>query len=221
MVWSSGRTLSTSEWVAFQDSQIRARGLSPLLRVCYTGHSTFIRPQYLLSIGKWGALETSDMVSSAAPHLAMLHVSPSALRQFKTRFGLMTKSQFERHHGPQPWRRAKLSFQAHARAQRAFGLANGMEHRIVAPIGTACDYAVKTARARLGLLAVEVVLWSSILDQLLGLHGLCFEDWEEFSDADKLMVWELGRDGAPWDFDQAAREPSLLRVEGQRFQAAE
>jgi hypothetical protein len=212
--------LSTFEWTTLTDTQIRDRGCSPLSRVCYTGHKTFIRRQYVASIGKWGALETSDMISEDAPHNAMLHVSVSAYHQFKARHSLMTKSQFERHHGPHPWTRAELCFTEQARAQRALGVANGITWANAAPIGTACAYAVATARVDIGLLPIEVVLWSSLFGDFLLHHGIRVDDWLELITDDKQLVWELGCDGVPWDVAPLADAPARLHVPDVQLAAA-
>lgn len=215
------KELSTFDWTTMTDSQIRDRGLSALRRVCYTGHRTFLRPQYAESIGKWGAAETAELVSEQAPHKAMLHVSVSALRQFKSRYRLMTRLQFERHHGPHHWTRAELSFREHARAQRELGYANGLTWGHVAPIGTACAYALATARTPLGLLPVELVLWCYLFADMLAIHGITVEDWDDLTDEEKGSIWDLGRDGAPWSIEVAARRPAVLRVQHLALEAAE
>lgn len=160
------------------------------------------------------------MVSEKTPHKAMLHVSVTAYRQFKSRFGLMTRLQFERHHGPHAWTRAELSFAEHARAQRQLGLANDINWANAAPIGSACAYALATARTPLGLLPVEVVLWSCLFSDLLAIHGITFKDWNELRDDEKQTVWDLGRDGVPWRVEDLSRRPALIHVPDWVLEAA-
>lgn len=215
------KTLTTYEWVALTDSQLRARGQDPRLRVCYTGHSTFIRQQWLPSVGKWGGLESSQMISDEAPHLALLHVSTSAYKQFKARYKLMTGRQFARHHGPHPWTRAELCFREHQRAQRVLGDANGVVSGHAAPIGTACHYSVATARVALGLLPVEAVLWSALFGSFLMHHVLSFEEWGPLVAEDKRCIWDLGLDGVPWTIETAASKKAVLHVPDWEIEAAE
>lgn len=203
------RGLTAREWVGLTDSQIRARRADPQQRVCYVGHTTFVRPQWMPSIGTWGALDTADMINDAAPHRAMLHVGSGAYRQFKARHHLMTKRQFERHHGPHAWTRAELCFREHARAQQALGASRTMAS-YAAPVGTASAYAVATAKVPLGLLPVEVTLWSRLFGELLTHHLIEDEEWYSLTDDEKQSVWALGRGGAPWSLEEVGRQPATL-----------
>ena len=160
------------------------------------------------------------MVSVQTPHKAMLHVSPGAYRQWKARHSLMTRLQFERHHGPHAWTRGELCFAEHARAQRVLCLANDMTRGTALAIGGAVVYALATAHTPLGLLPVEVALWTILFSDLLAIHGITFNDWNELPDEEKQSVWDLGCEGAPWSIDEIARRPALLHVPDWVLEAA-
>lgn len=208
--------LSTYEWVALTDAELGMRRRDPADRVLYTGHTTHVRRQWLDSIGRWGACETFDVISKTEPHKAVLHVTHDAFKKFKSRHALMTARQFARVHGPHAWTKAELCYDEHQRAQRALGMS-----AYPAPIGSACAYAVATSRAGIGLLPIEVVLWTRIFDDLLGHHGLELDDWHALEDSDKAAVWEKGRNGQAWSLDGVAHAPAVLCLQAALLEAAE
>jgi hypothetical protein len=78
--------------------------------------------------------------SSSFVSLAPAAVGAGAYRRYKSRHGLLSRSQFARLHGPQAWVRAELCFVDYDRAQRSFG-----KHNVTrAPLGVAVDYALVT-----------------------------------------------------------------------------
>lgn len=89
----------------------------------------------------------------------MLPVTAVAFRQCKARHRLQSRGQCQRRQGPQPWRRADVSFAAHEQAPSTLGKGNGF-HSV--SIGVAYDYGTsrmlrsKIARS-LGMSNVEVV----------------------------------------------------------------
>lgn len=204
--------LSTYSWIRLRDHELVAAGVDPSDRVRLTGHRHPLPEQWIDSIGLWGAHESKDLISATAPHQAILHVTPAAYRKFKSRHRLDSGRQFQLRHGYHPWRRAELCYIEHADAQRAFSVGGAL-----APLGVACEYALaissrRPRRARIGLLPVEVVLWTRVLDALLSCHGLTFEDWGHFDAEEKTIVWDSGHDGAPWDVDMFLRAPAAYAL---------
>lgn len=208
--------LNAYEWICLREPQLRARGHDPAARVCFTGHVTALRWQWLDSIGCWGSCETREMIDKASPHLARLHVSHAAFKKYKARHGLLTRAQFARIHGPAPWDKAQLCAREHARAESALG-----RGRYPVPIGSACAYAVATARVPVGLLPVEVVLWVRLFDELLMQHGVGLSDWLGLEEDEKAMLWKEGIRGEPMRLEDVARAPAVLHLPEGALAAAE
>lgn len=199
--------LAIYDWVRPRDFELVALGEDPSDRIRFTGHTRCLSEPYLSTIGTWGAYEVHEMVNNAEPHRAAVQVSEAAYRRFKARHRLLCRKQFARVHGPQPWRRAELCHAAHAAAQNTFGT--------LAPIGVACDYARATltriGRSRnLGILNVEIVLWTLVFDALLTQHGLTTGDWVTLGDEEKAIVWHLGCcHQTPWSVDAFLHGPAV------------
>jgi hypothetical protein len=213
--------LSTFDWVRLRDSELVARGADPRDRVRFTGHTRCLPEPYLATIGTWGAYEVQELVNDAEPHKAVVPVSEAAYRRFKGRHRLLGRSQFARRHGPQPWARAEACFSAHERAQQRFDDYGGAR----GPIGVACDYArmerLCSPRGRsLGLLPVEIVLWTRVFDAMLAHHCFTTAEWLELADDDKLIVWRLGGDDGPWDIQAFLHDAPVRALLKRRFAAA-
>lgn len=199
MAKKAHRDLSTLGWIGLRDAELRQLGHDPRQRLAMTGHRRPLPEHWLDSIGCWGLLDSSQMVDGSAPHKALVHVTPEAYRKFKSRYRLKTRRQFVTAHGPHDWTLAELSFSEHNRAQQTFIDACGC----CAPIGVACEYAIVTAGPTwrpkaLGLLPVELVLWTRVFQDLLDRHGLDEATWRELDIAARAQLWSAGRDGAPW-----------------------
>ena len=65
--WRIPAPLSTYDWVRLREPYLRSRGHDPAARVCYTGHTTSMRTQWLDSIGRWSSCETAEMISKTEP----------------------------------------------------------------------------------------------------------------------------------------------------------
>lgn len=195
----SPKELSVKEWISLPSSAIRAAGHDAADRIHYTGHKTNIRRAYLPTIGNWGILDTEEFINSGQTHLGeVLRVRYGAFRQFRHSRCLMTRSEFERHHGSiehKPWLHAELCWVAHDRVQAAFIEVNGTP----CSLGLAAHHvALEGARLgakpqhRLGLLPVEIVLWARLFEMLRMQSGLTYHEWEAFDDETKARFWKYG-----------------------------
>ncbi len=215
-----GCDLSTLDWVRLRDFELVARRIDPADRVRFTGHTRCLAEPYLATIGTWGAYEVQELVNDAEPHKASVPVSEAAYRRFKGRHRLLGRSQFARLHGPQPWVRAELCFLAHERAQQRFD-----DRGARGPIGIACDYArmecLCSPRGRsLGLMPVEVVLWTRVFDAMLAHHSITPTEGLELGDAGKLLVWEMGSARGPWGVDHYLHGPAVRALPDRVLEAA-
>jgi hypothetical protein len=97
----------------------------------------------------------------------------------------------------------ELCFSAHAHAQQRFDDNGGAR----GPIGIACDYArmerLCSPNGRcLGLLPIEIVLWTRTFDAMLAHHGFTTTEWFELNDDEKSLVWGMGGEAGPWNVER-------------------
>ena len=207
------RPLSTLDWIALRDADLRRRGYDPSHRVWYTGHKFAMRWQWLASVGRWAGHETEELIDKLEPHRARVHVTYAAYRKFKGRHGLMTRRQFQAHYGDHPWARAETCLAEYLRARQELGL-----HDVEPALGSACAYALATARTELGMLPVEAVIWSRSLSELLLSYGVDPDEWWSLDSDTKASAW--GTVGAV-DFDRVLRAPAVLHLPCGRLEADE
>jgi hypothetical protein len=194
--------LSTFDWIRLRDFELLARGVDPADRIRVTGHNRCLAEPYLATIGTWGAYEVHELVNNAEPHRALVPVTEAAYRRFKARHRLLGRSQFARLHGPHVWTRAEVCFFAHERAQQVFD-----DHGARSPIGVAADYARMTRQCSpsgrcLGLMPIEIVLWTRTFDAMLAEQGFSTTDWLELGDDDKSLLWNLGGSAGLWNIER-------------------
>lgn len=207
------RTLSTLDWIALRDGDLRTRGYDPSHRVWYTGHTSAMRWQWLPSVGRWAGHETEELIDKLEPHRARVHVTHAAYRKYKGRHQLMTRRQFQAHYGDHPWGQAETCLAEYLRARRELG-----PHNVEPALGSTCAYAVATARTALGMLPVEAVVWSRLLSDLLLTYGLDPDEWWSLDSDTKASAWAtLGAD----DFDRVLRAPVVLHLSSGQQEAAE
>lgn len=196
MIARRTRRVTIFDWIACRDHELRALGVDPSRRLAVTGHRRALPLAWVASIGCWGQFEVRELINEDAPHSAVLHVTAAALRQFKSRWRLMTKLQWQKAHGSHSWSMPSACYEEHERAARVFLDSCGVK----VPIGLACEYAVATAAARwrgrsLGLLPIEMLLHVRRFHEFLGHHGLSLADWAELTARERDEVWSRG--GAP------------------------
>jgi len=219
--------LTTLQWVLSKDRLIKSQGADPRERIHYTGHARPMAGSYARTIGNWCRLSTNEICNQKDPTASLATVRIGAFRQFRWHHNLMTRTEFEAHYGAhagRPWLLGYVCWQAHRQAQLELIQANGAP----ASIGVACAKAVRDSELgmhrRLGLLPVEVVLYTRHFDrfvQHLPIQGLLtYDEWCDASDQTKTSYWDLGEgsDSTPWgDIGDpgphllADREPACFR----------
>ncbi len=213
--------LSALEWISLTPTQLIAQSVDPAHRLHYTGHMVHLPTTWLPSIGNWAILNTRDFINSEARHLGKIPVKPSAYRQFRFRHDLMTGTDFEGIYGTGRWLHAEISWLAHRAELEEVQERNGA---VTYSIGAACQAAHARRRKhpklsmRLGMLPIELTLWTRVFDLFLS-TVLSYDEWEELDDEDKECLWNEGHEGAAWDVDLVATAPAILEL-GQREFAA-
>lgn len=228
MTESPNAELTTWDWVSLGDAELRRFGADPKDRIHYTGHRTHLLRPYLPTIGNWGLGRTKDFINTKEPHLGLVRVKPGAFRQFRHSRGLMTRSEFELHHGSlddRPWLQAELAWRAHDRVQGLTYAANNA----YCSVGVAADAIVKQGldriaepRDRLGMLPVEIVLWARLFEVLRLAYGFAYDEWEALNDTAKAKYWDTGivNDNGdvrvPFELERIAHQPAQRELRSYR-----
>lgn len=208
-------SLSLFDLVRLRDQEFVKLGLDPYDRLRLAGHERAIGEVWLTSIGLWGDVESAEVIRNDAPWEGVLPVTSVAFRQYKARRRLMTRRQFQLRHGPQPWRRAELSFEVHLRAQRVLRDVNGF----YPCIGVACAYGTRAldryrGQKSLGLLTVEVVVGVQLFADVLAHHGVDYDGWTELEDDVKKLLWQRSRDEGICEVARYLHRPAIRHLEG-------
>ncbi len=202
--------LSTFDWVSLPGARLVQLKLDPQDRILYTGHPVVLRSQYLESIGNWGGLDNKELLNSRDRSKAPCHVSLGNFHQFKHRRQLFDGKQFASIHGPQNWRRPELSYSCIRKAQKSFKASSGT----LAPIGVAAAHAVElgVGKQPIGLLPVEVVLWSRVFHGFLSHYSMAYREWEGLHEDKKAEYWHHHED-PPWALEHIAHAPAVLHLD--------
>lgn len=202
--------LSALDWIRYRAPSLHVKGVCPEDRIHFTGHLVQLSRAYIPSIGNWCRLDTREMIDIEHPNRGLVTVKHGAFRQYRHKNGLYTRREYELLYGAlyeQPWRLAEQCWVAVAHAQGALLRVN----RTMGSLGEAARKAVQDALARskpLGVLPIEVVLWSRVFDTFLSTHLLSYDEWTEFSHAKRYAFWDDGIAGHPWDVDLVVAHPA-------------
>lgn len=210
--------LSVMDWISCTPLELKARGVDPLHRVHYTGHTHHVLEAWVPAIGNWAICTTHEFINTKAPHKGRVRVTSNAYHQYRYRLGLMTGPQFELIHGE--CRKTRKWFWAERcwKTYRDYQLASHRINGTTLSIGKAWLDIYTRSRAsleptdRLGMLPVEMVLWTRLFDTFLSTIA-SWEDWEALEDGEKSEIWSSDQ---PWDLDRIAHCPAALRLGDQR-----
>jgi hypothetical protein len=188
-------------------------GCDPEHRIHYTGHKTHVHAPWVPSIGSWAMLTSAEFTDPSYPKRLLPNTNNNSFRQYRYRYGLMTGPEFRALHGENPWEHAEQSWLAHRAAKRAVVKANG---DIQYSIGMACFDAYQVTRygpytKALGMMPVELVLWTRLFDLFLGTIT-SYAEWRVIDDADKLEIWKAGYQGQPWSIELVTYLPAIFTL---------
>lgn len=219
MTVPSVSALSTFDWIRQPDSHLKEKGADPAHRIHYTGHTYHVQSAWVPSIGCWGLLSARQFANDKDKRDVVLRrVKENAFRQFRYRYRLKTKDEFVAAWGNgreklPPWFMAQFSWLQHKRQQQLMRQVNG---DIACSIGVACEAIYTKARDEftpIGILPIELVIWTRIFDKFLGtIHS--FNEWRAIDAADRHEIWNAGPHGSPWDqtFNAELTAPAIFRI---------
>lgn len=202
--------LSALDWIRYASPSLRVKSMCPEDRIHYTGHVVHLPRAYIPSIGNWCRADTRQLINIDCPNEGLVKVRHGAFRQFRHKNGLFTRREYELLYGrlaDQPWHLAEHCWMAVAHAQGALLRVNGT----TGSLGEAARKAVQDALARsrpLGVLPIEVVLWTRVFDTFLSTHLLSYDEWAGFSHEERVTFWAPGIAGKRWDIGLVVANPA-------------
>jgi hypothetical protein len=146
--------------------------------------------------------------------LGRVRVSCGAFRQFKSRHNLLSPKQFRLNFGDQPWLRPELSFVAVHDAFERLGQVTSLGKAAADVVAFGAQLRWGKPDHNLGMLPVEIVLWSRAFHLLLSTYGLTYLEWKQMSEVERLGFWKHWTSDDPAsDLQKFMREPAALALQ--------